>query len=284
MVNGRYIGRGDSAKIYLGDAEVLRLHERRRQLDVDALALLDKQFARDPVPRDQRTQAHLFLLAEPLTPRSEMFLHKLHHQGLLSVVSEGAYADEEVNRALGRGTEFVPELSSASEFSRRSAGAALSTLSLRSDRTVDPSSSYRPEDIVELEVSEDGAVRIMMGRLSYTGTSGAVLFDIAAVIYVRRLIGLLRKISEASGYLGGWALAVGAIGLSGLASADIRPYQAQHFENDTYARATAASYADLGSRPGTVADQLVGRFLRKLGTHARYAKHLSNPPAEDSDD
>ena len=51
MVDNRYVGRGDSAKYYLSDAEVLRLHERRRHQESDALAMLAREFARDPVPR-----------------------------------------------------------------------------------------------------------------------------------------------------------------------------------------------------------------------------------------
>lgn len=59
MVDNRYVGRGDSAKYYLADAEVLRLYERRRLRESDALAMLAREFARDPVSEDQRRQAHL---------------------------------------------------------------------------------------------------------------------------------------------------------------------------------------------------------------------------------
>lgn len=286
MVDHRYLGRGDSTKHYLSDPEVLRLHERRRRNESDVLALLRREFARDPVPKDQQKQAHLFLVAEPLAPRPEMFLRKLHHQDLLALLSKGAWGEEPV-RALGDGQHFSPELTAATAFTRRSVGAALSTASLRSDRTVDMTMAHRPEDVLELEVSEDGAVRIMMGRLSAALRGDGdepvqYLFDQAAVIYVRRLLGLVLEIAHEAGYFGGWGLAVGATGLRGLSSFDTRWYDAQFFEEDVYERATMASYAELVSQPGTVADRLLGRFLRKLGTYPRYSRQLSNPPVPES--
>lgn len=284
MVDNRYMGRGDSAKYYLSDPEVLRLHERRRQREVDALALLTREFARDPVPEDERKQAHLFVLAEPLAPRPEMVLPYLNQQGLLGLLSRGAYGDEPT-RALGPGEQFSPELSAALVFTRRADGVALSTYGLTSDRSVDPSYPSRWENVVEFEVSEDGAIRIMMGRLSdaLPASPGReetqFLHEQAAVIYARRMLGILLEVADQAAYFGGWALAVGATGLRGLSVFDQFGQPCPAFEDDTYERATHASYADLVAQPGSLADRLVGRFLRKLGMHPQYAKELSNPPA-----
>jgi len=129
MVDNRYVGRGDSAKYYLSDAEVLRLHERRRISESDALVMLAREFARDPVPEGEGKQAHLFVLAEPLAARSEMMLPHLHQQGLLGLLARGAWGDE-ATRALGPGERFSPELSAATVFARRASGAALSTYGL----------------------------------------------------------------------------------------------------------------------------------------------------------
>ena len=286
MVDNRYLGRGDSAKYYLSDAEVLRLHERRRQQEGDALIMIGQEFARDPVPEAEQQQAHLFVLAEPLAPRPEMFLSQLHQQGLLGLVARGAWGDA-TTRALGPGEKFNPELSAASQYARRAAGAALSTYGLKSDRSLDsPSSGW--EDIVELEVSEDGAIRIMMGRLSDAlprdgAESTQYLFDAAAVIYVRRMMGLVLEVAGQTGYFGGWALAVGATGLRGLSAYDPSGWAlTQSFEDDTYKRATLASYADLVAQPGSLTDRLLGRFLRKLNTYTRYTQQLSNPPTVES--
>lgn len=292
MVDGRYVGRGDSAKYYLSDAEVLRLHERRRLRESDALAMLAREFARDPVPEDERMQAHLFVIAEPLTPRTEMMLPHLHQQGLLGLLSRGAWGDE-ATRALGPGERFSPELTAATVFTRRASGVALSTHGLGSDRSVDALlASQRPsnwEDVVEFEVSEDGAIRIMLGRLSDAPSSqdgddhAQVLFDVATVVYVRRVLGILLDVADQAAYFGGWALAVGATGLRGLGVHDQFGWPGHgRFEEDTYERATTASYADIVARPGSLTDQLLGRFLRKLGTHPRFVQELSNPPTSDT--
>ncbi|MEU7863346.1 ATP-binding protein [Nonomuraea sp. NPDC049141] len=74
MVDGRYYGRGDKTKYVLSDPEVVRLHESRRSADRDALALLQHEIDNDPIPADQRTLAHLFLIAQPVAGRRDMLL------------------------------------------------------------------------------------------------------------------------------------------------------------------------------------------------------------------
>jgi hypothetical protein len=74
MVDGRYYGRDDKTKYFLSDPEVVRLHERRRIADHDALALLQHEIDDDPIPAAQRQQARLFLLVQPLAGRPDMLL------------------------------------------------------------------------------------------------------------------------------------------------------------------------------------------------------------------
>jgi hypothetical protein len=54
MVEHRYLGRGDKTKLYLSDADVRRLHERRQATEQDALALIQQQFNRDPILPEDR--------------------------------------------------------------------------------------------------------------------------------------------------------------------------------------------------------------------------------------
>ena len=217
-----------------------------------------------------------------------MLLPHLNQQGLLGLLSRGAWGDE-ATRALGPGEKFSPELSAATVFTRRATGAALSTHGLGSDRSVDALQASQGlstwEDIVEFEVSEDGVIRVMMGRLSdapsprNNGDHAQVLFDVAAVVYVRRVLGIVLDVADQAAYFGGWALAVGATGLRGLGVQDQFGWSALgRFEEDAYERATTASYADLVAQPGSLTARLLGRFLRKLGTHARYTQELSDPP------
>lgn len=57
MVDGRYRGRGDTTNIILSDAEVVRLHERRRNSERSIADLVRAEIDRDPSPPQHRTQA-----------------------------------------------------------------------------------------------------------------------------------------------------------------------------------------------------------------------------------
>ncbi len=226
MVDGRYPGRGDTQKRDLSDVEVRRLHQRRRLLEDDALELLELQIARDPIPADERTQAHLFLIAEPTDPRPDMMQPALDHQSLLRLVSHGGYSSPAVDAAFaGRdNTGFSPDLDRATRYSRRADGAALSH-NLSSDRVfvADDGLPDPPEDLIDLEVTRHGGLRITMTRLSdgvagRNGQRDMHLFDDAAVIYTLRLVGMAAEVANRASYLGDWLLAVGATGLHGLSS------------------------------------------------------------------
>ena len=85
--------------------------------------------------------------------------------------------------------------------------------------------------------------------------------------------------AEQSGYFGSWALAFGATKTRGTYSA----LQAQGFDSsspypdETYERATAATYADLTQRPRELVDQLVGGMLRGFGVRQGFLAALVTP-------
>ncbi len=299
MVDNRYIGRGDSSKQYLSDAEVLRLHQRRRSTEFDALELLNAEYERDPVPAARRHQSHLFLLAEPLAGRPEMLVplvsgdnwnHRLGH-----FLDRACYTDETA-RAFGRDEgQFHPDVRLCTEGSRRTRGAAKATYNLDSGRALREADSRGSEDVVEVEVHEHGGVRMFMSRLSYSvggpvGEPEQVIFDTAAVVFTRRLVALTLAVADEAGYFGPWALAAGATGLHGRAayrhpSRWPHSESGQRFIEDRWAQATVTSYAELAQQPGTVSQRLIGQFLRALGVREDWDQALSNPPlaAEASD-
>jgi hypothetical protein len=166
MVDHKYLGRGDKTKVYLSDTEVRRLHEQRHATVQDALAMLRDQFARDPIDGEDRKQAHLFLLAQPSAPRPQMLLDLVHGQQapVNLLVFAGRAEAPELQELLTPAGGFVPSLADARDFAVRSAGAAL-TYGLASDRSWMPIGAS-PEDAVELEVDEDGGLRVFMSRLS----------------------------------------------------------------------------------------------------------------------
>jgi hypothetical protein len=220
MVDNRYIGRGDKTKRYLSDSEVLRLHEQRRSTQDDAMALLDAEFRRDPVPQEARSQSHLFLLAEPLTGRPEMLLHIVEGDGwqqrLLDFARRSVTPElQQVLAATVGG--FSPDIGQLQSFDRRPDGAALTTYGLASGRVL-REDTLEPENVAELEVDEDGGLRMFTSRLSARlghDNGEQLVFDVAPVLYVRRLIALTVAAAQEAGYFGNWVLAVGATGLEG---------------------------------------------------------------------
>jgi hypothetical protein len=286
MVDHRYLGRGDKTKLYLSDADVKRLHQRRQATEQDALVLLREQFDRDPIPPGDRRQAHFFLLAQPSTPRPGMLLKLVHgekvHVRLLGLVQRAESA--EVREALRSTGGFSPPLDSASEFAYRSAGVAL-VYGLGSGRSWSDDGGSSAEDVVELEVDEDGGLRIFMSRLSDSvrsagpGADGERLLMAGAVTYARQFVALTAAAAGQAGYLGNWVLAAGATGIKGLPVHDylLRGLPGPRQDASAYQKATTASYAELTKYPGTVTERLIGRMLRATGTHDRYADALADP-------
>lgn len=286
MVEGRYLGRGDKTKIYLSDAEVRRLHARRQATEQDALALLQIQFDRDPVPPEIRKQAHLFLLAQPSTSTPQMLLKLVDGRDAAARLTEFARSIDtpELRGILGPAQGFGPSLSAAGEYASRSAGAALAC-GLGPDRSWAPTSRLSPEDIVELEVDEDGGLRILMGRLSGSHQSadasgGQCLVMAGAVKYARQFIALTAAAADHASYLGNWILAAGATGIKGLPAHENEDFRSApagpRQDASVYRRATTASYAELLKQPGAVTERLIGRFLRSTGTRDRYASAVSD--------
>lgn len=278
MVDGKYIGRGDKTKTYLSDAEVLRLHERRGAITADGIKLLRHEFTLDPVPQEQRANAHLFLLAEPTPGREGMLLDLLSGVNVrqkLADFQQAAYADD-VKRAVDV-SGISPELIRAYSHARRSRGAALTSNAREGSTEID-------EDMVEMEVHEDGGLRLFMGRLSDINSQANgdnQILELGAVIYARQLIALTAAAAEESGYFGNWILAAGATGLKGkyshqFAAHYISERARQPYDADEYVRACLATYAELKQSPGQVAERLVGKLLRSLGTYDEYARTLKD--------
>lgn len=143
MVDGRYLGRGDKTKRYLSDAEVLRLHQLRSANEIDGLALLDAEFARDLFaannpPLVTRLHAHLFLLAEPLTARPDMLLELTDSrdwQPLLDLRQKGRSPELAAVLGPSGAWSFSPSLDEMQTFDRRSAGAAMCSYGIAPGRT-----------------------------------------------------------------------------------------------------------------------------------------------------
>lgn len=273
MVDGVYMGRGDKTKLRLSDPEVLRLH-RARAHTLDQIAqLLDEYVARDPIPADDGGQAHGFVVAAPVRPRPEMLLEARPDdswpQLLRQLLDQGAHAPGTV---LAAAEGYRPSLRSVSHFSRRADGAAL-TYNLTSAREPDQRNSDPPltEDAVELEVTEDGAVRVMTTRLGDdVAGRGQVVFEDVLPDLARRTIGIAASVADLTGYLGPWILGVAATRIAGKQAfgegrVNVSTIGTFGVDQHEYRRYSEASSLELRQTPGAINQRLVGRFLRSIG-------------------
>jgi hypothetical protein len=284
MADGRYHGRNDRTKYTLSDPEVLRLHDRRRAADREALVLLQGEIGEDPIPAEQRDHAHLFLVAQPLAARRDMLLSMVSgpdwNRNLAGFIEQAFTPDL---NALLAGAGFEPSLLSASNGFRRSRGAARATPNLGDGRIFTSTPGRSPGHAVELRVLEDGGLRVFLSRFSDTLSDGEeVIMDAAAANYTRRFVALVQVAARQAGYFGNWALAFGATGLKGKRAYGINSIQffdaAARYDADAYTEATSASWAELSSTPGAVTTRLIGPLLRSLAMDSRYASILSDPP------
>lgn len=273
MVDGVYYGRGDKTRIRLSDSEIVRLHRLREDSEEAAEKLLGAYVLRDPVPTEKRKQAHLFVVAAPVTPRREMLLDAVHgdnwEQTFLTLYRAGLQ--------LGLGDQydretFAPDLRHAGSFARRADGAALTDSGLTASRDLaeraNPGAPFR-EDTIELEVTEDGVVRLMSTRLSDESQSGEqMLFTEMIPVLTRRLLKIAVAVADHTGYQGPWRLGFAATGIAGMGAwtkpgawgSTVRVPKDQ----DDYRATTTASYAELLEMPGAATNRLVGRLLRAI--------------------
>lgn len=286
MVDHRYWGRGDKTKYALTDPEVLRLHERRRAADLDALALLQREIDNDPIPADHRQQAHLFLLAQPLAGRKDMLVDlTTGPRWSLNLVTfvERAFTPE-LNELLNP-SDLRPTLKDASTGYRRSRGtAARATSNIGEGRIFQPSSDPNSENAIELQVQEDGGLRLFFSRLSapmqdrVTRKDRQVILDASAVNCTRRLLALVLAAAETGGYFGNWAMAIGATGLRGLTSqGNVMGFSSRaRSDQDIYTETTTVSWAELNQTPGAITRRLLGPFLRSFEAEQSYADLLTD--------
>ncbi|MGW5446859.1 hypothetical protein [Streptomyces asiaticus] len=161
---------------------------------------------------------------------------------------------------------------------------ALSSSSLKSDRTYVADGSWGDEKVIEVQLFEDGGLRLFMSRLSDGLSSRGsedeeeqVLLDAGAVILTRHMLELMRLVSDDVGYHGNWAVAVGANRLRGRRrNSGQSHWPSDHrYSADTYEESTGAILAELCDAPGTVTRRLLGPLLRSLDSEELFAKAMT---------
>lgn len=286
MVEGVYQGRNDKTKIRLTDAEVARLHRLRRSADQDALALLEREIEQDPL-RNIGEQSHLFLVAEPLTSSRNMLMGLTGGPGWNENLSKFiTQAYEHDLSFLLRNFRANPEITDASKGYRIAGGAAKATFNLAPGRVhaAEPG-SYGAEDALELQVLENGGLRMFSSHMSdivSRDDDQQWIFDTSVVSLTRRFIALTLAAAEIGGYTGNWAIALGLTKLRGRGPQSLQPGAFQfgssaRYSHDDYRETTGTTWAEINTNPGALTHRLVGPFLRALDVEPRYSAVLTDP-------
>jgi hypothetical protein len=177
MVDGRYNGRGDTAKHVLSDTEVQDLHQRALRRQRDAEELLDTEVRRDPCPPELRKHAHLFGIAQPVNASADLLQRLLKNPEGWSHFIHGKIRGGPTGQPLGDDLSpegWAPDLPQISDVSRRARGWALSAPGIKPGRkvllpeagTMDLATVEKR--LLELEIGEDASLRLFCGRASDT--------------------------------------------------------------------------------------------------------------------
>jgi hypothetical protein len=258
-VAGAFRGRNGTVNTILTANEVRRLHEGQSAVAPAAITDLLRGFvAADPTPADQRQQAHLFVVARPLRADEEMLQAQVgdHWEG---------WTRENVINAPPLTAEFSPDFREANRLARTPAGW-IATHYKAIHRPPEP---LRENYGIELEVGEDGTLRLFCSRASDNWRGGRVVFEVLVGGLVRRVIDLAAVISTDTNFTGDWEIAVGVTDLRGCVShflmtgrfvdvEDCPPYPADEYERTW--RGPASDLAD----PDAIVARLTGPLNRTL--------------------
>lgn len=270
MAGNVFYGRNDMTKYPLSAPEVARLHERRKQWEVDSLDVLDAFIKNDPTDADHKTLAHLFVIAEPVAANPELLVPVLNGDDW------GKQLREIVTRPLDRKVAgFAPDWDYLNRTTRRAGGAAWVSEGFEPDGRASPTSSE--QYLLEVGLLDGGGVRVFCGRGSDTraapyggaGLSPQLIFEVLIIGWTYRAAGVARTISRATGFTGMWDIAVGLTELRGAyswATSEGMIIGKPAYSAPDYRQSTRATLAELEESPNLVVDRLLGRLLRALGS------------------
>lgn len=267
MVDGRYRGRGDAVNIVLSDAEVRRIHERQHATMVGAEALLRAELGRDPTPAAQRQNAHLFLLAHPATARPDQLVEAIQR----AQRPPRAWLDAELLAPLRRlpAPPAEPSLGSAIQHSRRAGGWAYHPHEIDQGRIVHPEA--REAYLLDLEIGEDGSLRLFCARATDTPRDGSKLaFEGLIAGLTAQVVAGAGIIAAKTHYFGRWSFGLAITNLRGATSAAARADSRwidhpTRFSEDGYLRVTQASAERLTVDAAAVVAELFEPLNRALG-------------------
>jgi hypothetical protein len=265
QVDGIYYGRGDTTRYRLSAAEVERCYQLGLRIQRDINALLEEAVQNDPWPA--RRHAHLFGVAQPVSPRPDLLLRALGAE-------PRAWHDFLHGRIrAGSSSLWSPDLPNAADVSRRAWGWALSSVEMPG-RVIHTSDERWETRVLDLEVREDGGLRLFCGGAStthprYSTEPIEIVMELVILGLTKRLVVAAATVADTTDFLGSWDLGIAVIGLGGLRSSRLmasgQTWLATPFSENEYRQATRSTGEQLTQQPDSVVDELTGRLNRGLG-------------------
>jgi hypothetical protein len=258
-VAGAFRGRSGTTNTVLTANEVRRLHGRGPEGGVRPITEFLRGFvALDPTQEEQRRQAHLFIVARPLRVDAEM---------LQAVVGDRweEWTREHVLHPPRLTEEFSPDTDTANRLFRTPSG----WIATGYEAVHRPPEPLYENYGIEVEIGEDGTLRLFCSRASDDWRGGRVAFEILIGGLVRRVIDLAAVVSGDTGFAGDWEVGVAITDLRGCVSHFrmkgwmVDREDCPSYPEDSYERTWCGSAADLAARNGVVA-RLVGPLNRAM--------------------
>jgi hypothetical protein len=138
-------------------------------------------------------------------------------------------------------------------------------------RVVDQSNEHRETSLLDLEVREDGGLRLFCGGASRPLNPAInpldIVMDLVIVGLTKRLVMAAVTVAEAADFSGSWDLGITVIGLRGLRRhrVGVLDWDAEPYSDDDYRQTARATHERLTQQPDSVVEELTGRLHRGLG-------------------
>lgn len=279
MVDGRYWARGEKTRYALSDAEVQRYHQLVLKGQRDAADLLDVEVGRDPAAAAGLTaHAHLFGIAHPVGGRRDLLERVVGgsgprgwHDFLHGQVRSGSAA-----RPLS--PPWSPDIPGTGDPTRRAPGWSLRSAGMTAGRDVEvsgPDLRHRVEterNLLDLEVNEDGGLRLFCGRASDTLRNVEYVIDSLVIGLTKRLVLIAETVATTTDWLGSWDFGVAVTSLRGLTSLHLaqhgQEWLAAPYSEDEYQETVRATYERVVKDPDGIVADLTERLNRGLGGSA----------------
>ncbi len=126
--------------------------------------------------------------------------------------------------------------------------------------------------LLDLEVNEDGGLRLFCGRASDTMRNVEYVIDGLVIGLTKRIVLVAETIATTTGWLGSWDFGAAVTGLRGRTSLRLaqhgQDYLAAPFSEDGYQETVRATYERVVKDPDAIVADLTGRLNRALGGSA----------------